>query len=203
MTGARWVAWAARRAANDWTVSGRRCPANTSSIWSTTTVEPAPAAASAWVRALSGSAPGTMTATVVPRRRRAGTTPARTSDDLPLPEGPATTSNRTVARRSSAACGVGVAPEEEVGVVGVERRQALVRAAIGERRADGLIEGGFLIEDRALEGDEVGARIDAELVDQRLTGSPQRAQGIGLVPGAVLRQRQLGPAALAQRFLGR
>ena len=67
---------------------------NSSSSWSTTsTREERELTATAATRDEAGSLPGVSTVTVSPAATRAGTSPARTIEDLPDPDGPATTSS--------------------------------------------------------------------------------------------------------------
>ena len=75
-----------------------------------------------------GCSPGVTTTTVRPSRRSVAATPARTSEDLPQPEGPTTVSEPVRRRRSRQTSRSGVAAEERLGVVDVVRPQALVRA---------------------------------------------------------------------------
>ena len=59
-----------------------------------------PATSASRSRASVGRAPGVMIVTGRPSRRSAAASPARTSDDFPLPDGPTTTTTPVVARRS-------------------------------------------------------------------------------------------------------
>ena len=49
---------------------------------------------------------------------------------------------------------------------------------------------------------ELGAGLDAELVDQRVPGAGEGAEGVGLAAVAVQSEREQRPAVLAQRRLG-
>ena len=100
---------------------------NSSSSWSTTT------AVSRGTRPsrATGSAPGVNTTTAWPRRRMAGTRPARASDDLPRPDGPTMASTPALDKRPMHAATSVLSPEELLRVADVVGEQALVRA---ERR---------------------------------------------------------------------
>ena len=100
-------------------------------------------------------APGVTTTTRRPSRCNAAATPARTSDDLPLPDGRRRPGHRR--RQPAQALGdLDVTAEEAVGVVDVERNEpgyghtGLARPA---RRGD---QGGVLTQDRLLQGDQLG-----------------------------------------------
>ena len=72
-----------------------------------------------------GRTPGRTTTTSVSR----GAIPARATDDLPLPDAPTTATKRSRAEQLQAPLDDLLPPEEQVGVVAAERRQARVRAA--------------------------------------------------------------------------
>ena len=101
-----------RTAAGDSAISSRRnsrCSEGSlhseksSSNWSTSSAVPSGSPASA-VRASRGRVPGTTMSTGVPRARSRVATPARSSDDLPDPDGPTRASNgvrRSTSRQAS------------------------------------------------------------------------------------------------------
>ena len=103
---------------------------NTSSSWSTITSDGGGPAASERSSSATGSAPGVITTTRPSRARRyAGTSPARTSDDFPLPDAP-TTAMKPPSRSAFENGGHDLLPpEEEVVVLGPEGHQP----AIGTR----------------------------------------------------------------------
>ena len=105
---------------------GAACvPVSRSSWWASSFIASAPgvkiAIGQCW---LPGNAPAAMV----------GTSPARSSDDLPLPDGPPITSVRRGLQPRDEFVDQRFAAEEERGVLGLERGQALVRAG-GSRRA--------------------------------------------------------------------
>ena len=65
---------------------------------------------------------------------RCGATPARSTDDLPLPDAPTTARNGWARRRVDDLIDDLLAPEEALGVLGGERQQAGVRALVRRRR---------------------------------------------------------------------
>ena len=77
-----------------------------------------------------------------------GTSPARSSEDLPLPDGPPITSVRAVCSRATQFVDERFSAEEERGVLGLVRRQAFVRARrAGCRGAEAHPDGsGGLVE---------------------------------------------------------
>ena len=57
------------------------------------------------------------------------------------------------------------------------------------------------MQDRGLEGGELRAGLDPELVREPHAGGPQGGEGVGLASAAVERGREQAPPALAQRLL--
>ncbi len=108
-----------------------------SSAWSTTSVC-RPRAFKPAERVQSGAVPGVVTRTGVPPRTSDATTPARTSEDFPMPDGPTTARTRGVTQPTQARRDVVLPPEERVGVLGVVRQQP----AVGTDRADLLLRSG-------------------------------------------------------------
>ena len=88
----------------------------------------------------SGCTPGLMVTIVQAAlpgrapRRKAGTKPARTTEDLPLPDGPITARKRLARSPSTSHWVRALASEEEVGVLFVEGLQAAVGANLLCRR---------------------------------------------------------------------
>ena len=70
------------------------------------------------------------------------------------------------------------------------------------RRGRARLERGFLAKDRRVELLERRARVDAEPVDERTARALVRLERLRLASGAVEREHQLRPQALAQRMLG-
>ena len=115
--------------------------------------------------------------------RRAGSRPARASEDLPLPDGPTRQQEGAGLQLFEQALDVGLAPEEEVGVLLVEGLQAAVGGTVGAavERAVGA-EGDAL--DRADEGLQAARALDpCAQVDPgagREEGrEPARVEGVG------------------------
>ena len=65
----------------------------------------------------------------------------------------------------------------------------------------GRLEGGVLVEDRALEALQGGARLDPEPVDERGARGGVDLEGLGLPPRAIQREHELSARTLAQRVL--
>jgi len=61
---------------------------------------------------------------------------------------------------------------------------------------------GVLAQDRLLEGAKRGARLDAELLEERRARGPVRAERFGLPAGAVQRDHELPAKLLAQGIAG-
>jgi hypothetical protein len=59
-----------------------------------------------------------------------------------------------------------------------------------------------LLENPPLQVAQVFTRLDPDLLDERLAGGLVRLQRVGLAAGAIKREHQLRPTALAQRMLG-
>ncbi len=97
---------------------------------------------------------------------------------------------------------VGVAAEEGVAVTLEVGLEALPRTGLPSD-ADLVVGGqaGVLGQDPRLEGDQLGAGVQAELLTERPTRGTDRGQGVGLTSAAVLRQSQQRPAPLAERLL--
>ena len=94
--------------------------------------------------------------------------------------------------------------EEAVGVADVVGHQTQVgTGGPGIGQGGGRNEGRVLAQDRLLQGDQVRPGIDTQLGRQDRAGLVQGAQSLTLPADPVLRQREQGPAALAQRSLGR
>ena len=117
---------------------------NSSSSWSTTTTGVPGADARAVVIAPSGSTPGVNTATVRPAADSPGTRPARTSDDLPQPDGPATTRTDVPLQAAEARRDLAVPAEERLGVTHVVRQESLVRAVSRTRQRSRAAPSGSL-----------------------------------------------------------
>ena len=67
------------------------------------------------------------------------------------------------------------------------------------RRLDDRVQRRVLTEDRLLEVTQSLARLDPELLDEDATSVPVGLERLSLAPGAVEREHQLAPEALAQR----
>ena len=84
-----------------------------------------------------------------------------------------------------------------------ERRRARgveLARELGDRRLD--VQRGVLAQDRVVQAPQLGARLDADLLDQRAPRSPVRLERLGLAPAAVEREHPLRVQPLAQRVLG-
>lgn len=66
----------------------------------------------------------------------------------------------------------------------------------------GQIERGVLLQDRALESLQRGARLEADLLDQGPARCLVGLERLGLSPAAIQRGHQLPVQALAQRITG-
>ena len=98
---------------------------------------------------------------------------------------------------------VGVASEEEVGVVDVVVEQSQVRAGrtgLGSHRHRSKRR--VLSQDRLFEGDQVGTGIESQLGGEHRARTMEGAQRVALLARLVLRQRQQRPPVLSQRLLG-
>ena len=62
-------------------------------------------------------------------------------------------------------------------------------------------EAGVLGQDAGLQGDQLRARVEPQLLTERPTRRADRAEGVCLAATAVLRQSQQRPPALAERLL--
>ena len=87
---------------------------------------------------------------------------------------------------------LGVAPEQRRG------RLELARQLDRRRRHERLV----VAQDRRVELAQLGARLDADLPDERRPRVAVRLERVGLAAAAVERQQQLRAQALAQRMLG-
>ena len=124
------------------------------------------------------SAPGVNTSTSAPAARRAGTSPAWTSEDLPDPDGPVTTSSGRLPQPGQARCDVGVAPEEGVAVAVAVRRESLPRAGrIGHPCLVVGRQAGVLGQDAGLQRDQLraGSRPSPDRAPDGASGSRPRA----------------------------
>ena len=142
---------------------------------------------------------------------------------LPMPDGPSTSASRPwpdhassrQTRSSASSCSrptsVSTGDEGRRGSPHRHLGRALggyvgtcVRGRSGGRtsRLRGGVESRRLREHLGLELAQGTARVDAELVGQRLAGPPQRAQRVGLPVRAIEREREQPPALLAQRVAG-
>jgi hypothetical protein len=153
-------------------------------------------------RAASGRA-GRQQPDVVPGVRSAGTTPARTREDLPDPDGPTTASTPCSCNRSRQAADVRVTAEEAVGVLLLVGEQAGVGAGRRDvREGAGTADPRVLPEDRCFELHQVPSGIDAELLGELLAGTTQGLERLALQTSLVLRRREQRPPSFAQRRLG-
>ena len=154
------------------------------------------------VSASIGRAPGVMTTTRRPLRCSAAATPARTSDDLPQPEGPTTASTPTAAsRRRHTSTSASRPKKPSVSSTSYGTRPKYGQTAPGSGSASGD-ERRVLTQDRLLQRDQVGAGVDAQLGDQHRPRPVQRAQRVTLAARLILGQGEQRPPALAQRRLG-
>ena len=95
-------------------------------------------------------------------------------------------------------------------LVAAEQRRRRERAAARRRRGGGAaparrrveLERRVVGEDRGLQALELAARVEPEVLDQRVAGAPVGLQRVGLAAGAVEREHQLRVQALAVRVLG-
>ncbi len=102
--------------------------------------------------------------------------------------------------------GIVIATEEERSVVHAIRTQPEIRTALvgpAHRGGLGSVEARVLAEDGALELDELGTRVEAELVGQNVAGGGDRTQRIALATGAVPGQREQCPSPFPQRLFRR
>ena len=154
-------------------------------------------AGAASASAATGCRPGVMTTTSRPSRARAAAIPARTSDDLPQPDGPTTASNETAPSRSRQASTSRLPAEERLGVVRRRRPAARGRGrrgwARGVRRP--CSEGpGAGSPARAPTRSGPGSRPRSRTRVARARWSVR--EGVGLPSGPVLRPREQAPPAL-------
>ena len=82
-----------------------------------------------------------------------------------------------------------------------DRAHCRLCAAPARCRRRGRLEGGVLVEDRALEALQGGARLDPEPVDERGTRGGVDLEGLGLPPRAIQREHELPARTLAQGVL--
>ena len=85
------------------------------------------------------------------------------------------------------------------------QRRRLERRGRGRRRRCGRVEleRRVLGQDRGLQALELRARVEAEVLHQRVPRAPVGLERVGLAPGAVQREHQLRVQALAVGVLGR
>ena len=115
-------------------------------------------------------------ATRSPRRRSAGTTPARTSDDFPLPDAPDTARKPRAGEPGERRADVGIPPEELVLVLDAERLQPSIGAGdAGDGRRLAEVERVVVAQDAELELRELRAGFHAELVGEALPCRADRA----------------------------
>ena len=208
---ARSPVWSARRASTTrprpvWATSAsknrsRSCSSsqseNTSSAWSTSTTESVAAAAD--IRASIGWRPGREHDLWLPSRQAPRRSPARSSEDLPLPDGPTTASRRTDGQPLQAA------RSPPRGRRTTRRRPRRTPRGRGTARrprwagAAGSTGAGVLTQDRLLERDQVGTGVQPQVPSQDDPDPAQRAQRLRLPSGEVLRLGQQRPAPLPQR----
>ena len=130
--------------------------------------------------------------------------PARTSEDLPLPDAPTTTSTPRSASTSRQVSHLQrLAPEEGVRIAHVVRRQAQVgagQAGVFRRRVHE--QGRLLPEDGPFQGDQPRDRDRVRaLVGEDRAYLPQRLQGLRLLTRPVERESQECPSSFPGRRL--
>ncbi len=174
-----------------------------SSHWSTTSTE-SPLRRKSPCSASIGAAPGVTTTTRRPSRRSAAATPARTSDDFPLPDGPTTTSTPFAdsrRRHSPTSTSRPKKPSASSTSNGTRPRYGHSGLATSGRCRRRRGPGSW--RRIACSNDEqVRPGIDAQLGGQRSARLAQRAQRLALTAGLVLGQGEQRPAPLAQRLPG-
>ena len=98
---------------------------------------------------------------------------------------------------------LGVPAEEPLSVVDVVGQQAAIRALEGGLPGDRDREKpGVLVQDRLLQGSQLGARIQTELTGKHRTRALQRRQCLPLATRLVLRPGQQRPAVLPIGLVG-
>ena len=115
-----------------------------------------------------------------------------------MPRGPETSAT---APRPSAALGSRRGQRSQLaprGPPAAANRPRAARAAPGR----GRVELRVLRQDRVLEGAQLGARLDADLLDERAPGAAVGLERVRLAAAAVQREHQLRAQVLAQRLLG-
>ena len=143
------------------------------------------------------------TTTRRPSRPRTAAIPARTSEDFPDPDGPIDGDHADVGEPLHTRRHVGVASEEEVGILDAVVNEPEVRAGrTGLGRHRHRSKRRVLLQDRLFEDDEIRTRINSQLGGEDRAGPVEGAQRVALLAGLVLRQRKQGPPVLPQRCLG-
>ena len=152
--------------------------------------------------AIAPSAPGVNTSTSAPDATQGGDQPRLHQRGLAGPRRAGDDEQGRLPQPGQARRDVGVAPEEGVAVAVAVRRESLPRAGrIGHPRLVVGREAGVLGQDAGLQGDQLRARVEAQLLTERPPRGTDRAEGVGLPATAVLRQSQQRPPALAERLL--
>ena len=128
--------------------------------------------------------------------------PARTSEDLPAAGRPDHDQHAALCQDVEAGCHLHVPPEEGVRIAHVVRRQAQVGAGqAGVLRRRVHEQRRLLPEDGPFQGDQLGTRIESELVGEDRAYLPQRLQRLRLLTRPVERERQQCPSAFPGRRL--
>ena len=113
-----------------------------------------------------------------------------------------TTSSGRLPQPGQAGGDIGVAAEEGVAVAVAVRRESLPRAGlVGHPCLVVGREAGVLGQDAGLEGDQLRARVEAQLLTERAARRADRGEGVGLPATAVLRQREQRPPPFAEGLL--
>ncbi len=137
-----------------------------------------------------------------PVLRSAGTTPARTSDDLPQPDGPVTTSNGFSASRSRHVATSSVRPKnvsESSTSYGARPLYGQCSAIAGGAGGASRLSSWRRIA--AFERRELRPGLDPQL-DERVPRPLQRPQGVSLAATPVQGEGEQRPAVLTERLLG-
>ena len=142
------------------------------------------------------------------RRPSAGSRPARSSDDLPLPDGPTIASSGASASRATSSSTSRSRPKKNSassasnGASPLNGQTSRSGAARSARAVDGDVQRRVLDEDRPLELLQLDARLEPELVVQERPRPPVDLEPFGLPAAAVEREHQLRAEALAVGVLG-